>query len=213
MGPYVIRQELANRCDEPMLLFQDSDDVSCYDRFTTLCAEMRHSGCDLIGSHELQVDEVSCKVIAARYPLDVCDALRAGNDGALLLGTSMIKRKAFIRIGGFSMDQVIASDTQFLLRAYFALRIRNADSFLYIRRIHRASLTAAPETKIGVPLRQHLSSLWKADFIAVRDGRKRLEQSSLRPMAGTVPYQFLPFEPRAGISRRPILVAEQELAQ
>jgi hypothetical protein len=213
LGPYVIRQELASRCDEPMLLFQDSDDVSCHDRFTTLYAEMRHSGCDLVGSHELQVDEVSCKVIAARYPLDVCGALREGNDGALLLGTSMIKRQEFIRIGGFSTDQVIASDTQFLLRAYFSLRIRNVDSFLYIRRIHRASLTAAPETKIGVPLRHHLSSQWNADFEAVRNGRMRLEQSSLRPIAGTVQYQFLPFEPRAGISQRLMLVAEQELTQ
>jgi hypothetical protein len=213
IGPYVIRQELADRSDEPLLLFQDSDDVSCYDRLITLAAEMRHTGCDFVGSHELQVDEVSCEVIAARYPLDVSAALREGNDGALLLGTSMVKRQDFIRIGGFSTDQIIANDTQFLLRAYFALRIRNVDSFLYIRRIHRASLTAAPETGMGVPLRHHLSSRWTADFEAVKDGQMRLEQSSLRPMAGTIQYQFLPFEPRAGISRRPILIAEQELAQ
>ena len=211
LGPYVIRQELARRSGESLLLFHDSDDVPCADRFAALAAEMRRSGCEFVGSYELQVDEVECEVVAARYPLDVSAALRDGNDGALLLGTSMIRREAFVRLGGFSTDQIIANDTQFLLRAYFALRIRNVGEFLYIRRIHHASLTAAPETGMGVPLRRELSQRWGADFEAVKSGRLRLEESSLRAMAGAARYAFLPFAPRVALTQAPRLAVEQEM--
>ena len=59
VGPYAIRQELTARSSEPLLILHDSDDISCYDRFTTLRAEMRyHDHYVMVGSHELLVDEL-----------------------------------------------------------------------------------------------------------------------------------------------------------
>jgi hypothetical protein len=200
VGPYVIRQELANRSCESLLVFHDSDDISCYDRVSTLYAEMCRTGCGMIGSHDLQVNEESKTVLAACYPLDVSAELERGNDGALLLGTAMIRQRDFFRAGGFSTDQVIANDTQFLLRAYFTLKICNVDAFLYIRRVHSASLTSAPETALGTPLRSNLSKRWNADFRAVKRGEMRLEQSSLRQTLSSVNYQFLPFASHTGRS-------------
>ncbi|HEX8137929.1 MAG TPA: hypothetical protein VF544_10095 [Pyrinomonadaceae bacterium] len=210
VGPYVIRQELANRSRESLLVFHDSDDISCYDRVSTLYAEMCRTGCGMVGSHDLQVDETSKMVWAARYPLDVSAEVEQGNDGALLLGTSMIRQRDFFRAGGFSTDQVIANDTQFLLRAYFILKICNVDSFLYIRRMHSASLTSAPETALGTPLRSSLSQRWNADFRAVKRGEMRLEQSSLRQIIGSANYQFLPL---ASLIRRAGELNERKTAQ
>ncbi|HTX37252.1 MAG TPA: hypothetical protein VME43_19620, partial [Bryobacteraceae bacterium] len=57
-GPYVIRQALINRSLEAALVWQDSDDIPCADRFVTLWSEIESSGCDLAGSHELRLNEL-----------------------------------------------------------------------------------------------------------------------------------------------------------
>src|ERR1039457_2783254 len=67
-GPYVVRQELARRSKEPLLVFHDSDDVSCYDRFVRQEELLRSAGCDLVGCHELRVDEMEKEVTAIRFP-------------------------------------------------------------------------------------------------------------------------------------------------
>lgn len=178
-GPFVIRQDLATRSPEPLLAFQDSDDLSCTDRFASLSDEMSSTHCDMIGSHELRVDESRRTVTAVRFPLDVSAALKTGPCHALLHATLMITRSAFFSAGGLSTDQIFASDTQFLLRAFFYLKIRNVDKFLYIRRRHRDSLTAAPATAFGSPLRSRLGRQWSADFEKVKCGELKLEDSSL----------------------------------
>lgn len=182
VGPYVVRQELALRSPEPLLALQDSDDLSCYDRFTTLAAKIASTECPMIGSHELRVDEIERHVVAVRFPLDASAALRERNCFALLHATLMIRRDAFFAAGGLSTDQVVANDTQFLMRAFFYFGIGNADEFLYVRRRHGRSLTIAPETAAGNELRTRLDNQWTEDFEAVKRGELRLEESSLRPM-------------------------------
>ena len=189
VGPYVIRQELAGRSSEPLLALQDSDDLSCYDRFTALSAEIAATGCDMIGSHELRVDEIGQHVVAVRFPLDATAALTRQNVFALLHATLMIKREAFFSAGGLSTDQVVANDTQFLMRAFFHCRIRNVDEFLYIRRRHGRALTMAPETAAGNDLRSRLDHQWTEDFEAVKRGELALEESSLRPMQSASAYR------------------------
>jgi hypothetical protein len=179
VGPFVIRQDLATRSPEPLLAFQDSDDLSCTDRFASLRDEMSSTHCDMVGSHELRVDESRRTVTAVRFPLDVSAALKERTCHALLHATMMITRSAFFSAGGLSTDQIFASDTQFLLRAFFYLKIRNVDKFLYIRRRHPDSLTAAPATAFGSPLRSRLGEQWSADFEKVKCGGLKLEHSSL----------------------------------
>lgn len=213
LGPYVIRQELASRSTEPLMAFHDSDDVSCFDRFSTLCGEMRRTGCDLIGSHELRVDEIRRCVLAVRFPLDASAALRAGYDHALLHPTSMVKRESFFAAGGFSTNHPISGDMQFLLRAYFSLNIRNADGFLYIRRRHPAALTVAPETNMQAPLRVRLNRAWRSSFWAVKSGDVRLEDSELRPIVGTDPYRLQPLVPPAAFEKGRLSWCADEVLQ
>lgn len=189
-GPYVIRQELAKKTTEPLFVLQDSDDLSCYDRFARLAAEIADTGCRMVGSHELRVDEIERWVAAVRFPLDATAALSQQNCFALLHASLMITREAFFLAGGLSTDQIVANDTQFLLRAYFYFRIRNVDEFLYVRRRHRRALTIAPETAAGNDLRTRLDNQWTLDFEAVKRGEITLQQSSLRPMRGKAEYQI-----------------------
>jgi hypothetical protein len=190
LGPYVIRDELSSLSPESLFLFHDSDDLSCNDRFPTLYAGMMTSGCDLMGSHELKLDEIECEVDAFRFPLDVSDALRREIAHPLQHPTSMVRRDAFLRAGGFSTDRRISNDTQFLLRAHFSMRIRNVDAFVYIRRKHVGALTEAPDTGMHMPIRHLLKQTWSADFRAVQRGELQLNDSSLRRIEGDLDYQF-----------------------
>jgi hypothetical protein len=185
VGPYVIRQELAERSPEPILTLQDSDDLSCYDRFAALGDALAETGCDIIGSQELCLDEVRSLVQPVRFPVDSSAALALRANHALLHATLMTRRSAFFRAGGLSTDLIIANDTQFLLRAFFNASIRNVDEFLYIRRRHSRSLTNAPETVVDNPLRRRLDWEWKVDFEAIKRGELKMENSKLRPMRRT----------------------------
>ena len=190
LGPYVIRQELAHRSSEPVIMLHDSDDVSSTDRLEVLSEEMRRTGCDFVGSHELRVDEIEKEVAAIRFPLDVTAALRRGPGHSLLHATAMIGRSKFLAIGGLSTDQRVANDTQFLFRAFFGLKIRNVDAFLYLRRRHGRALTVHPSTCNAIPLRLQLDAAWRADFGAIQRGEMRLEESSLRPLRRTAAFQL-----------------------
>ena len=190
VGPYLIRQQLAERSPEPLLTLQDSDDLSCYDRFTSLSAALDATDSDIVGSHELCLDELRAVVQPVRFPLDSSASLDTCANHALLHATLMCHRHAFFRAGGLATNLIIASDSQFLLRAWFSARIRNVDEFLYIRRRHATSLTNAPETVYDNPLRRRLSADWTRDFYAVKRGELTIETSSLWPAARQEPFEI-----------------------
>ncbi len=191
-GPYAIRQKLAELSPERLLMFHDSDDVSCTDRLSRLRPNMAAAECGMIGCHELVVDEIRSEVRAVRYPLDVSEALRDGPHYSFLHGTSMIGRQAFFAAGGFSTDRIISCDTQFLYRAWFHMQIRNADDFLYIRRRHAESLTVQGPTKIGSDFRRAIEQPWGPDFEAVKSGKLPLAKSTLMAVPGSAKHELVP---------------------
>jgi hypothetical protein len=198
-GPYVIRQALADTADEAVLAFQDSDDLSCQDRFHWLHAELARWGGGLVGSHELRFDEEDGEVRAIRFPLDAAAALGVEARHPLLHPTSAVPLADFRRAGGFSTDCVFGNDTQFLLRAYFHMPLRNVDRFLYLRRDRPDSLTNSPETGMKSPVRAMRNQAWRADFAAIKGGRLRLEGSTLMPVAGSGQWRLRPLQlPAAG---------------
>ena len=150
-GPYVIRQALAYAATEPFIVFHDSDDLSCRDRFHWLRAEMARRGRGLVGSHELRYDLEDRELRASRFPLDVNAALRLEPKHPQLHPTSMVASTDFRRVGGFSTDCIFGNDTQFLLRAHFHMSVRNVDRFLYLRRDRPGSLTNAPKRAWRIP--------------------------------------------------------------
>ena len=198
VGPYVIRQSLIDRSNEHFIVFHDSDDISCHDRIARQAAEISERHVEVVGSHELRVDELAGTVEIYRFPLDASAALALpgsteNNDRSnepLLHPTVTMIRTGFVQAGGFSTNRKIANDTQFMLRAYFSLRMRNVDSFLYIRRRHSAALTVAKKTALGSSLRHFLGSTWGSDFEAVKSGKARLEETSLWPRLEPVPHRL-----------------------
>ena len=190
VGPYVIRQQLAESSHEPLLSLQDADDLSCFDRFTSLRSAMAAKNCGVCGSHELCLDEIRATVVPVRYPIDSSAALARCPNHALLHATLMIQRSVFFESGGLSTNHIVANDTQFLLRLFFTTNLRNIDEFLYIRRRHAASLTNHPETVYDNPLRRQLNAQWTADFEAIKRGELKLEDSSLRMIRRSAPYAF-----------------------
>jgi len=189
VGPYVIRQELIQRSSESLLIFQDSDDFATWDRFDRLRAELQSGSCDLVGSHQLRMNEMLENVEIFRYPLDVNEALRTKPAHALLHPTSAVTRAGFFKAGGLSTDKIFDSDSQFILRASFLLRIVNVDAFLYVRRVHKLALTVHPSTGVKSPVREPWRRQRAADFEAIKSGRMSLEDSSLRPCHRTAPYE------------------------
>ena len=179
-GPYVGRERLVRSSPTPIVLFQDSDDAPTWSRRKVLLSETLESGADLIGSHELLVSEVWRKVMAIRYPLDASAALAALDGHTLLLPTCAGRRDAIKAAGGFSTIRTFNSDLEFEYRAFFFLKLRNVDEFLYIRRLRAGSLTQAPETGILSPARQAHSAALRSDFERVKRNELAPEDSVLK---------------------------------
>ena len=190
VGPYILRQGMIENAKEELVLLQDSDDIPCSDRLTALYSRLVESGSDMVGSHELEVNEIDRQIRIYRFPLDVSAVLRntdttGVSDNAeepFLHATAIMRRQSFLSAGGFSTNRRIANDSQFLLRASFSLRISNVDAFVYIRRVHRTALTVAPETQNGNELRRMLSQTWGTDFKRVKRRELTLSESALAPV-------------------------------
>ena len=179
LGPYVARHLLGGAALTRLLVFQDSDDLPLRNRRRELVRALHRSGADMVGSHELRVDERREEVIAIRFPLDVNAALEQAIEHPLLHPTSVVRVDAFRRAGGFSTARRFGADLQFLLRSHFSMRIRNVDAFLYLRWKPPGSLTISPGTGLGEPERVALARRWIDDFVAARPGTRRLQASSL----------------------------------
>jgi hypothetical protein len=178
-GPYVIRQHLAQHSTADFIAFQDSDDLSLPTRLAELTDAAIACDADIVGCHELRLDEIEGAVFAIRFPLDVTAALQVTASHPQFFPTTIVRTDYFTRHGGFSTDMRFGADTEFLLRSHFTARIRNIDRFLYIRRRRAGSLTTAPESALGTPARVALDRQWKADFAAIKDGSLDLHTSSL----------------------------------
>jgi hypothetical protein len=211
LGPYAVRHALALRARAPYLLFHDSDDVSCRDRIDRLHLAMLSTRAGLVGSHELRIDEICECVTAVRFPVDVNAALRVNPHHPMLFPSTLMRRDSYFEVGGLSTDRTFAYDTQFVFRCSFALRIANVDEFLYIRRRREGSLTTAPATALGTPVRVELLTSWMRDFRSVKAGTMPIDQSSLRVMPRRERYRLASLATgRAPHRRSPWVVAHSD---
>lgn len=180
-GPYVGRDLLGAATCQSVIFHQDSDDLACDDRRACLLQAMLSRGLDLVGSHELRVDEIERKVIPVRFPAQVKpESLMPLYRHPLLHPTSAINAEAFRRAGGFSTIRTFGSDSEFLYRALPRMKIGNVDEFLYVRRLRMNSLSTALATVLGSPERVRLLQEWSRDFELVTQGKMRQEDASFR---------------------------------
>jgi hypothetical protein len=180
VGPYVLRQFLAEYSEAEFILFQDSDDASCETRLEVQHDLAVSSGADIVGCHQIFVDEIKGNVQARRFPVDVNAALNCGAVQAQLHPTTLVRRKALLQAGGFSTRRRFGSDREFLFRAHFSSRIVNCDAFLYVRFRREGSLTTSPKTAMGTRFRRLLGGIWLKEFAAVRNGQKSVVESGIR---------------------------------
>jgi len=188
-GPYIIRNYLIDHSKSELIFFQDSDDISCADRFLKLSQYIVGEGIELCGSHEVRIDYFDKSVRAHRFPLDVLYALGNGAIYPLLFPTCVMKRDAFYASGKLSEERIFGNDTKFLFNSFFILkRIMNVNEFLYIRRTHADSLTTSKETSIDSYARRKLLSSWYIDFEAIRNGNIKRAESNLIYVGPSVNY-------------------------
>lgn len=194
VGPYVIRNWLADEGRADFLFFQDSDDIPCADRFERLSTYMVKNSIPLCGSHEIKMDYFNRTVRAVRYPKNVIAALKDGPAHALLHPSSAMTRDAFYLCDRLSEDRIFANDTKFLYHCYFKLKtIQNIDEFLYIRRSHPGSLTTSPDTSIDSPVRVSLINRWVVDFTLAKLGVLKPEDSCLNYKGSKLRYDVKKF--------------------
>ena len=141
----------------------DGDDVSHPDRLQRQLAFMHaHPGLDLVGTDCLTIDEAGAPVARVRYPVHHAQLQRVLRSSPCLHhGTWMLKRAAFVRLGGYRFDH--AEDYDFLTRADTAgLRLGNLAETLYSYREHADNT----EMRKGDGLRQirthiHIQKLYR----------------------------------------------------
>jgi hypothetical protein len=186
VGPYPPRHYSILNTSKDYIFFQDSDDIPVADRFVKQLAALQKRGVDMIGSHELRIDEFEKVLHIIRYPLDVSASLAAQCFHPLYHPTAIISKNAYLKTGGFSTNLRFGYDSQFLLRSHFFLKIENIDDFLYLRFKRPNSLTTDPKTSLGSTLRIFLIERWFTDFRLVLENKLNVEDSSL----GVMKHQF-----------------------
>jgi hypothetical protein len=192
-GPYLARHYSIEATDKEYIFFQDSDDIPTTDRFAIQLEEMRSRGLDMIGSHELRVDQFARCLLMIRFPLDANTAFESYAYQPLFHPTALITRSAYMQTKGFSTDQKFGYDLQLTMRAKYLLKIGNTDDFLYIRFKRQGSLTTHKKTRIGSELRSFLWWRWRVDMRLVDEGKLGLEDSSLSRQDHKFPFRMIPF--------------------
>lgn len=97
---------------------------------------------------------------------------KKGSDGQMLF-----RKDVWNQLGGFK-DWACGCDTDFLIRAKFSgFELKEVNEFLYLRRVHKNSLTVRKETGVGSSLRN--------DCIAIM--KKNLETGMLKEECGIKP--------------------------
>ena len=188
VGPYPPRHYSILNTDKDYIFFQDSDDIPVAGRFEKQLAALQNRDLDMIGSHELRIDEFAQALMIIRFPMDASASLAAQCFHPLYHPTALITKTAYLKTGGFSTNLRFGYDSQFLLRSHFFLKIGNIDDFLYLRFKRPNSLTTDPKTRIGSNLRALLIWRWTVDFRLVMENKINLEDSSLGVMKHPFDY-------------------------
>jgi hypothetical protein len=193
VGPYVARHCLGHAATADYIAWQDSDDVSLPGRLRILADAAHTHEAGLAGSHELEVDETKRLVVAVRYPLDVNAALdRIGAAHQLLFPMTIVRREVFSAVGGLSTNRIFSLDVNFWLAATLHTRAINVDEFLYLRRRRPGSLTRRPDLGSHSEIRKALRAKREADYLAVRAGSMRIEDSALALRHRDEPVEMRP---------------------
>ena len=180
-GPYAAYHIFGCRSRARYLARQDTDDLALPHRLAVLTRALADCGAGMVGSHEIQINEITRQVETMRYPLDVNEALR--REGALnhqiMPRNSVWTRDTFIAAGGYSTERVFGHDVDFWTRAVAKRRGINIDEFLYVRRRHARSLTTRDDVGRDSELRHGVRRQRALALASILSGKKKIEDTSL----------------------------------
>ncbi|WP_083901441.1 glycosyltransferase family A protein [Azospirillum sp. B4] len=155
-GTYVTFNTLMQYAEGDLIARFDADDVML-DGYLRRHIEAQEEGADLTFSWSVYTDEdlrPTSSIPALPDYRPESGHLRKGSHGQFVA-----KRHVWERLGGFRAWPC-GADTEFLIRAEVAgFRKAVLEEFLYLRRTHRGSLTAHPETNYESNTRMRLQNL------------------------------------------------------
>ncbi|WP_336320207.1 glycosyltransferase family 2 protein [Streptomyces lavendofoliae] len=138
----------------PYIGFQDADDVSLPGRFRRQVALLDRGRADLVGCGYECIDASGRVTGRRRMPRYGNLWMRLGRSTVALHPSTVVRREALQRLGGFDGTARLGADTDFHLRAARLYRLRNVSRVLYRYRVWPRSLTQAPETGFGSEARR-----------------------------------------------------------
>jgi len=157
VGPYRLIQQVIEDTDYDAYLFQDADDWSAPERLERLLAGAEETGAELIGSQELRVFCDEPEAVPIAWPLDGNAPFEERPTAfSCLHPTSLVSRDLVMEVGGFASGLRFGGDAEFLRRVHWIATVASVPYHGYIRRVRQGSLTTAPATAIGTPVRKQL---------------------------------------------------------
>jgi glycosyltransferase involved in cell wall biosynthesis len=157
VGPYRLIQQVMEDTDYDAYMFQDADDWSAPERLEKLLEGAESTGAELIGSQEVRVFCDEPEAVPIAWPLDGNAPFEERPTAfSCLHPTSLVSRDLVMAVGGFASGLRFGGDAEFLRRVHWIATVANVSHHGYYRRIRQNSLTTAPATAIGTPVRKQL---------------------------------------------------------
>ena len=109
--------------------------------------------------------------------------------------TTVVRRELFDVLGGYDGTARVAADDDFIRRAARIYRVRNVPAVLYRYRRRPDSLTGAPETGHGSPVRE----AYRSAMLRREEERRRIRDrarllASLRAPANDLEFELRPVD-------------------
>lgn len=197
VGQYRIYNRLLPDIASPYLAFHDADDWSAPSRLETMLIRMRRSGCAVLGSWLVQVDESGVPLAALRPPENVNQALSWRCRGGVIYGATALCRTDFVhRLGGYDGTTRFGADTDLIYRAVFRGAVHNHPEALYYYTLRAGSLTQSSQTGFGSPSRRAYARCIRRRFYAnlLRYRLGRLSDTHLLAAGNDVAFNLMPLE-------------------
>ncbi|GGK06788.1 hypothetical protein GCM10010123_40680 [Pilimelia anulata] len=179
VGQARIKNALLPGIASPYVAFQDADDVSLPGRLRRQVRVLERGRADLVGCAIEEVDEDGAVLRRRRLPRYGNLALRLGRLTVLHHPATVVRTAVLDRLGGLDGTTTLGADTDFHLRAGHLFRLRNLPRVLYRYRIWGRSLTRAPGTGFGSPVREAYTAAMRERERARRRARSPGELAPL----------------------------------
>ena len=208
IGPYVAFHVFGSQSEADFILRQDTDDLALPDRIRRLKAAAIQMDAGMVGSHDIDVNDIEQCVNPVRYPLDVNAALKTDViDHQIMPRNAICTRAAFAAVGGYSTKRMFGHGVDFWIRAALTTRVVNLDEFLYIRRRHANSLLTRKDIGLGSDARKKNYASRAAALHAIRSAKAQIAETELGVRHRDAIVRFTDLRSGEEVSYDPHLVA------